>query len=384
MDLRTRLKALQEVKKESFSTLNIPIQAKVPEVVTGKVIPSELQDWEQIGTFTFRKVQHLPFSSGAVVKKWIDLACNSFGEKDVRTLYWFDTETTGLSGGAGTVVFLFGGLRLHAEGYSIEQYFLSDFPGEEEFLHTLEKHVPFTEDTVFISYNGSAYDTPLLKTRFLLQRMSPPSIRQLDLLYLVRRLYKKILPDCSLHTVEQALLHKVRALDIPGWRVPLVYFQFLREGQAKELPLIFYHNQEDLLSLLSLFAYLGRILEHPWEEDKVDPEGLALFLLTKNPSVGLDFLKSLSLKGNCWAVTELSKMYRREGKIQESRQIRYPFIYNSFSLAVEELKYLEHKEKDYSSAIELATYWMSKDLSPLDKAELEIRLNRLKRKAKIC
>ena len=53
-------------------------------------------------------------------------------------LVFYDTETTGLSGGAGNVIFLFGAAWCEGRDLAVEQLFLSDFPGEPEFLQAVQ------------------------------------------------------------------------------------------------------------------------------------------------------------------------------------------------------------------------------------------------------
>ena len=57
----------------------------------------------------------------------------------VEDLVFFDIETTGLSGGAGTHVFLVGFGTVKAGRLTIEQFFLRDYPGELEFLDLIQK-----------------------------------------------------------------------------------------------------------------------------------------------------------------------------------------------------------------------------------------------------
>jgi hypothetical protein len=111
-------------------------------------------------------------------------------------LLFFDLETTGL-GGAGTVAFLaaFGRLIVPEgapmEGRAggpwqlrVDQYLLLDFPGEDAFLEALlpefgSPGFPGEREAenprpVVVSYNGKAFDTPLLRTRCLMKGIRAP------------------------------------------------------------------------------------------------------------------------------------------------------------------------------------------------------------------
>ena len=53
---------------------------------------------------------------------------------DPRPLLFFDLETTGLSGGAGTLAFLVGCGYFEDDGFHTLQYFLSGYEAEHELL----------------------------------------------------------------------------------------------------------------------------------------------------------------------------------------------------------------------------------------------------------
>jgi uncharacterized protein YprB with RNaseH-like and TPR domain len=136
-----------------------------------------MEDWDQIGEFSFLKTECIPLEGLSVVQRDLEVMTQYF-EGSLDHVRWYDTETTGLSGGAGTMVFLYGSVRLQGTILMLRQLFLSDYPGEEEFLLKLMELEEFSQDLLFFSYNGSAYDAPLLKSRFILQRLSPPFLQQ--------------------------------------------------------------------------------------------------------------------------------------------------------------------------------------------------------------
>src|SRR5439155_984707 len=100
---------------------------------------------------------------------------------DSRGLLFLDTETTGLAGGTGTYTFLVGVGRLDGDRFIVEQYFMRDFDEEPALLAAL---VPLLEQAAgVVTFNGSAFDLPLLETRFVLARRRwPPRLPHLDLL----------------------------------------------------------------------------------------------------------------------------------------------------------------------------------------------------------
>ena len=88
---------------------------------------------------------------------------------------FFDLETTGLSGGAGTVAFLaaFGRLERTGTKLRITQYLLLDYPGENDFLEALLAEFNNRQQVV-VSFNGKSFDSQILKTRCLMHGMKPP------------------------------------------------------------------------------------------------------------------------------------------------------------------------------------------------------------------
>ena len=84
-------------------------------------------------------------------------------------LVFYDLETTGLSGGAGNTAFLIGLGWQRRGDYLLTQLFLADYPGETEML---KRFARLTEaHRHHLSYNGLSFDSQVLNTRFLLNRL---------------------------------------------------------------------------------------------------------------------------------------------------------------------------------------------------------------------
>lgn len=216
-------------------------------------------------------------------------------------LMFLDTETTGLAGGTGTVAFLVG-MGVWREGeFWILQYFMPDFPEEPALLHLFE--AALAEVAALVTYNGKAFDVPLLSSRLVRNRSQGVSrladIPHLDLLHPARRLWKQRLGDCSLTNLEAGILGFQRERDIPGWEIPQVYFRFLTEGEIGELPTVFLHNQHDLLTLAHLLARACRLYHEPLG-DRTLP-GIDLYSLARSleldgsPMVALEVLEEARL-----------------------------------------------------------------------------------------
>jgi len=174
-----------------------------------------------------------------------------------RTLF-LDTETTGLSGGTGTYAFLVGTGRFTERGFVVKQFLMRDYNEELPLLYCLEEELQKT-DTI-ISFNGKAFDIPLLRTRFALTRLPFHGVDghgQVDLLHLSRRLWKDKLESCSLLSLEVHILGLARLHDIPGSEIPQRYFQFLQTGSGFLLKDILEHNVYDIVSMAVLVGEIN-------------------------------------------------------------------------------------------------------------------------------
>lgn len=171
---------------------------------------------------------------------------------NIEKALFIDTETTGLAGGSGTYVILLGIGRFVADEFVVEQFFMRDYSEELAMLHCLRERLDQAE--AFVSYNGCSYDIPLLQTRFRLARWKTDAFpkKHLDLLYTARRLWKSSIGACNLSAVETQILKLTREGDIPGYMVPPLYFEYLLTRDATPLKGIFYHNQQDIISLAAL------------------------------------------------------------------------------------------------------------------------------------
>jgi tetratricopeptide (TPR) repeat protein len=188
-------------------------------------------------------------------------------ELDFGKIAFVDTETTGLSGGSGVCAFLVAIGYLTSDGFVVDQYLMQDFPVEPEMLRkVIEKLEDFD---VIASYNGRAFDIPLLDTRLLLNsiRTQLAGRPQLDLLHPSRRIWKHRLRDCSLKSIEANVLDFFRIDDIDGWLIPETYFEYLRTGDRELLEPVISHNQLDVLSLAFIAQLLLAAVEAPEEAE---------------------------------------------------------------------------------------------------------------------
>lgn len=186
---------------------------------------------------------------------------------DLRDAIFLDTETTGLTGGAGTLVFLVGLGWFEDDRFVIEQYFLRDPIEEIAMLSCVERCLG--QRSGLVTFNGRSFDVPLLESRFILSRIAPPfgDKPHLDLLLPARRMWRSSLDSCSLGSLEFHLLGVRREQrDVPGAVIPFLYREYLAAGGGElneDMQGVMYHNLTDILSMVTLIPRLVNGLAHP-------------------------------------------------------------------------------------------------------------------------
>ena len=177
-------------------------------------------------------------------------------------LVCLDTETTGLATAAGTVAFLVGLGWWEGERFRQVQLLLPDHADEPAQLQLLADLIP--PAAWLVTYNGRGFDWPLLVARFrMVRRSAPVHAGHLDLLPLVRRLFRHRMLDARLRTAESTLLGVNRVGDVDGWQIPGRYLDFLRGGPADPLLEVVRHNDQDVRSLGHLLGLVERGFADP-------------------------------------------------------------------------------------------------------------------------
>jgi uncharacterized protein YprB with RNaseH-like and TPR domain len=316
-------------------------------------------------------------------------------------LAFIDTETTGLAGGAGTLVFLVGIGRFTQDGFRLRQYFLRDPAEESAMLLALQEDLEPARG--FVTFNGQRFDLPLLEMRYiagLRRRWQLTRLPQLDLLFPARRLWRHRLPDCSLATLEAALLGVRReALDISGAEIPGLYLDYLRSGRTEGIQRILYHNAQDVLSLVGLTAH---VLDRHATDTAGLAEGEALALARWHDRLGRAgeaeryYLAALET-ADPWTRREALSGYTMLLKSAGRRQEALPGWDEWGSLAPEDptpaielAKHYEWHEQDYGRAMLWAeraqgslTNWPVDWRRHAMEVAIEHRLARLRRKQPI-
>lgn len=187
---------------------------------------------------------------------------------DIRRVLFLDTETTGLSGGAGTVAFLVGLGYVRDDAFVVEQLLMQDYAAEPELLAAVSGRMG--DFDVVCTFNGNCFDLPLLQERFTMCRMRDGwrDLERLDLLYPARRVWKLRIGSCRLSRLEEVIFGQARKDDLPGSEVPRRYFDYLRCGDAALLDDVIAHNRQDIYTLGTLLARLCALYAHPEQENR--------------------------------------------------------------------------------------------------------------------
>jgi len=249
----------------------------------------------------------------------------------VSKFAFLDTETSGLSGGTGTYAFLVGVARFVEDQFVLKQFFMRDPAEEAALLEGLANFLAPCE--ALVTFNGKAFDAPLLKTRYALHDTPCPfnGYSHVDLLPLARRLWRDRLESRALKYLEEHVLGLKRSSEeTPGYEIPWLYFDYLRTGDATRLAGVFYHNAMDVVAMAALLAHMNDMLENPYD-GKVQH--------------GLDFIALGKLFEDLGRVEEAARLYERG--------LESPMGEADFHVAVKRLSILQKKRGGYEEAARL-------------------------------
>jgi len=280
----------------------------------------------------------------------------------LESFIFLDVETSGLAGGTGTYAFLVGVGRFDGDGFHLSQFFMRD-PSEEPAL--LEGLMDFmAPSAAIVTFNGKAFDAPLLVTRYLLHSLPVPfkDYAHLDLLPLARRLWRDRLPSRALKYLEENVLGAPRTIDeVPGYEIPYLYFDYLRTGDATPLKGVFYHNAMDIVALAALMNHMASIIHAPFDgqvQHGLDFVSLAKLFEDLNHWEEAARLYERGLQvgvseADFGAVVQrLSALQRRRGDLESAAELWQKAALEGHVYAhVELAKYYEHHRRDYAEAL---------------------------------
>lgn len=339
---------------------------------------------------------HAPLPLNAIAKWARD---ERIAQAARECLVFLDSETTGLAGGTGTLPFMIGVGRFVDHQFRVTQFFMRDPRDEAALLTALSQWLEPCE--TLVTFNGKAFDMPIVSARYTLHRRSMPIARtaHLDLLPLARRLWRDRLASRALGSLEQNILGATRAQqDVPGWLIPTLYFDYLRNGDARPLRGIFYHNAMDILAMAALLGHMAQMM--------AEPAGAAVQHPVDYVSLGklYEELGELELAAHAYergladqlppdsfreASQRLSYLQRRRGRCEHSlalwhEAVKRGEVYAHICLA----KYYEHHARNYAMAERLTREAMalvsSEKVAARERRrllpELQHRLERIRRK----
>lgn len=325
-----------------------------------------------------------------------------------RTIF-IDLETTGLSGGAGTLAFLVGCGYFDLGAFQVRQFLLTSHAGERALLAAVADF--FAGADLIVTYNGKTFDVPVMETRWMFHRQRMPlgEVPHFDMLHPARRLWRSrpgsggemAEAGCRLSTLEQTLFGVTRIGDVPGFEIPGRFFNFLRSGDPRPLEPVLEHNRLDLVSLAAVMARglrlardghlhcrdaaealaLGRIYERAGELGRAEA-CYACAADSRTPEVRGEALYRLGLRRRRGrGFDEAAAAWRAIVELTEPRSVRrLARLGDLRQFAVEALAiHHEHRERDLDGARELALFALQE--APGARAQgIRHRLARIDRK----
>jgi len=262
-----------------------------------------------------------------LTKKSAVLNCNNENFIAKERLVFFDTETTGLSSGSGTVAFLVSRACFKNNNFELTQFFLSDYDGEEALLKEFFLGIPI--NSVLVSYNGRTFDEPLLRSRCIMNGIIPKSYTHLDLVYPVRRLFSSELESCALKEIEKSLLSINRVGDVDGSEIPDIYLSFLKQGYNAKIETVIHHNALDILTLPLVVMYLNDIFVKYSHLTSCSPVNLARILLATENVEKAEKVLALALKKASEQKKDLILLYSGLLFFKQNRYTEAAFMYKS-------------------------------------------------------
>ena len=383
MNLRDKLKAIGSTSAANQPKVKVTVKETVPDEK-----PVFTDCWRTEHTHA---ASEYPIRRETVMLMQGDDMPADFAAE--RILY-LDTETTGLMG-AGTVAFEVGLGWQEGSRFHVRQLIMRDYP-EEKFL--LEEIVRMAEKfDVICSFNGKTFDLPLLRNRFIMNRIRTACLDKphIDLLHIARRVWKLRLKHCNLTNLEEALLGIPRVDDLPGAQVPERFFSYLKTGDFTLLDDVLEHNEQDIVSLQNLLCHMCRMYENP-EQLRFDEDVYSMGVALERFHHGAEARRCYELAGgemHAASQGRLAQSYRRSGERDEAVRVWQEMIRRregGVAPYVELAKYYEHTAKDYAAALEtvrkalilLAEPTLFEDASvQAARNALQYRYDRLKKKA---
>ncbi|GGJ05671.1 hypothetical protein GCM10010885_13500 [Alicyclobacillus cellulosilyticus] len=305
-------------------------------------------------------------------------------------VFFYDTESTGLGTGAGTFPFLHGVGYLAEDEWVMEQWLVADYAEEPAVLQAVRERL-CAPGAVVMTFNGKAFDWPLLQSRLRLYRMDfAGEPLQADLMHPCRRLWRKQLEKVSLGRLETHVLGLTRQGDLPGREAPARYFAFLTAPRAEDLEPVLAHNAADLCALAGLAAVLARL--YTGEQPPDGAHGYAALGAwhaewREHEVADRCYRAAVHAPDADWRVRWLASLYfKRQGQWSAACAVwaemadRHPW---TVAPLVELAKFAEHHARDLAAARRWTALALERAAARHDRSavdELRHRLARIERK----
>jgi len=363
--------------KESFSDEPVIIR-NFSYPITSKFGKIELSQWSSI---TSKSVATI-------------LGDNDFLKLDPMKFLYFDTETTGISGGTGTIPFMLGFGFFESDSFKVKVFILNDLYREEEFLEEVDGFLEGHDFSATVTYNGKCFDFPLMETRYILHRKRFPLLKKphLDFLFPARTIWKNTFESRKLGYLGDVLLGISRDEDIDSSQIPALYFNYLRNNRFFLIEKVIEHNALDIVGLSSLLLLGLKYIENiSFTDDEGEIFGTAILYEKygdlKKANKLYEVLQESATRKDIIsnAIKRLSAIKKKKKLYKEAVELWKILSDYSEKTAYRELSiYYEHKEKDYFKAIKFVEEGLEKiDLTETQRKDMEKRLKRLQKKIKL-
>ncbi len=342
--------------------------------VFGEVI---LHEWKRIGSATISTIFNYP----------------ALAKIDPLKLLYFDTETTGLSGGTGTIPFMLGFGFIESDSFEVRIFILNNPARESLFLEEIDSFLDELDISGVVTYNGKSFDYPLMETRYVLNRKKFPllNLPHLDYLSPARIIWKNTFESRKLGYLGDILLNISRDDDVDGSLIPGLYFEYLRTGNFSMIEKIAEHNALDIVGLSALLLlgckYVNNV-STTFDEGEI--LGVAMLNersgLLSNAEQSYNYLNKYAEREEIIAqsIKRLALIKKKKKLYEEAESLWKKLSDHGDKLAFREMSvYLEHRKKDFTGALEFVEKGLRlAEISEGQRKDFEKRFIRLKNKIK--
>ncbi len=342
------------------------------EAVFGKV---KLKEWSEVSAKVLPTIFPAP----------------GMGKVDPLKLLYFDTETTGLSGGTGTIPFMLGFGFFEEDIFKVKIFILNDLNKEGEFLEEVDGFLKDHDFSGTVTYNGKTFDFPLMETRYILNRRKFPLLElpHLDFLFPARTIWKNTYESRKLGFLGDILLGISRDEDIDGSLIPYLYFDYIRSGNFTLIDKVVEHNALDIVGLSSLLLLGCRYVDDlSCTEDEGEIFGVAcLFEKSGDLKTAEKLYSSFDGKSGrkdlfAKSVKRMALIKKKNRLFSDARDLWEKLSEYGDHIVIKELSiHYEHKEKNFYNAIDFVRKGLELiNITDNQREDLEKRLKRLQKK----